>query len=86
VEAALLAHPRVREAAVLPAPDARFGQVGIAYVATDVAESELRSFLGERIARYKVPARFVVVPELPRNPKGSVDRITLAARISPTAT
>ncbi len=85
VEAVLLAHPRVREAAVLPEPDARWGQVGVAYVATDAAESELREFLRERLARYKVPARFVVVPGLPRNAAGKVDRITLAGRTSPAA-
>jgi O-succinylbenzoic acid--CoA ligase len=85
VEAALLAHPRVREAAVLPAPDAHWGQVGVAWIVTDAAESELRTFLRERIARYKVPARFMVVPELPRNAAGKVDRVTLAARTSPEA-
>jgi O-succinylbenzoic acid--CoA ligase len=77
VEAALLSHPRVREAAVLPAPDERWGQVGIAYVATSAPESELRAFLRERIAKFKVPARFVVVQELPRNAAGKVDRTAL---------
>jgi O-succinylbenzoic acid--CoA ligase len=77
VEAALLAHPLVREAAVLPAPDDRWGQVGVAYVSTTAAESELRAFLRERIAKFKVPARFVVVDELPRNAAGKVDRARL---------
>ena len=74
VEAALLAHPRVREAAVLPAPDATWGQVGVAYVVTDAAESALRDFLVTRVAKFKVPARFVKVQELPRNAAGKVDR------------
>jgi O-succinylbenzoic acid--CoA ligase len=77
VEAALLSHPLVREAAVLPAPDERWGQVGIAYVSTTAAESELRAFLNGRLARFKVPARFVVVPELPRTAAGKVDRARL---------
>lgn len=77
VEAALLAHPLVREAAVLPAPDERWGQVGVAYVATTAAESELRDFLRDRLAKFKVPARFVVVPALPRNAAGKVDRAAL---------
>src|SRR5205085_2466895 len=85
VEAALLSHPRVREAAVLPAPDPRWGQVGVACIVTDAAESDLREFLRERLARYKVPARFVVLPELPRNAAGKVDRLTLLGRISPAA-
>jgi O-succinylbenzoic acid--CoA ligase len=74
VEAALLTHPAVREAAVVPAPDERWGQVGVAYVATSAAESELRDFLRARIAKFKVPARFVVLAELPRNATGKVDR------------
>ena len=81
VEAALLTHPAVREAAVLPAPDARWGQVGVAYVATTtqapLAESELRAFLAGRLAKFKNPARFVAVAELPRNAAGKVDRARL---------
>jgi O-succinylbenzoic acid--CoA ligase len=80
VEAALLAHPLVREAAVLPAPDERWGQVGVAYVAGGAAESELRDFLRGRLAKFKIPARFVLVPELPRNAAGKVDRARLVER------
>jgi o-succinylbenzoate---CoA ligase len=82
VEAALLAHPLVREAAVLPAPDARWGQIGVACVVTTAPESELREFLAGRLARYKVPARFVSVPELPRNAAGKVDRVALQKRLA----
>jgi O-succinylbenzoic acid--CoA ligase len=80
VEAALLAHPLVREAAVLPAPDERWGQVGVAYVAGGAAESDLRDFLRGRLAKFKIPARFVSVPELPRNAAGKVDRARLLQR------
>lgn len=77
VEAALLAHPAVREAAVLPAPDERWGQVGVAYVASTASESELREFLRGRLAGFKLPARFVAVDALPRNAAGKVDRARL---------
>jgi len=77
VEAALLAHPAVRDAAVLPASDERWGQVGIAYVVTTAPEAELRHFLAARLAKYKVPAQFVAVAELPRNDAGKVDRVAL---------
>ncbi len=85
VEAALLTHPAVRETAVLPASDEKWGQVGVAYVVTSAPEDELREFLRGRIAAYKVPARFVRMTELPRNAGGKVDRIKLASRTSPTA-
>jgi O-succinylbenzoic acid--CoA ligase len=77
VEGALLAHPDVREAAVLPAPDERWGQVGIAYVSGTVSENMLRDFLRERLARYKIPARFIFLEALPRNAAGKVDRARL---------
>jgi len=50
---------------------------------TTTTDAELRDFLGARIARYKVPARFVRVGELPRNAAGKIDRATLLARTSP---
>ena len=80
IEAALLAHPAVTEAAVLPAPDERWGQVGVAYVVTTAAESELRAHLGSLLARYKIPARFERLPELPRLASGKVDRRKLSGR------
>src|SRR5207248_4770348 len=83
IEAALLAHPAVREAAVLPAPDEKWGQVGVAYVVSSAGDGELREFLRVRIAAYKVPARFVHLAGLPRNAGGKVDRIRLASSISP---
>jgi O-succinylbenzoic acid--CoA ligase len=79
VEAALLAHPSVREAAVLPASDEGWGQIGVAYVVTTASDGELRDFLGGRIAKYKVPARFVHLGALPRNAAGKVDRAGLLA-------
>ena len=79
VEAALLAHPSVREAAVLPASDERWGQIGVAYVVTTASDGELRDFLEARIAKYKVPARFVHLGALPRNAAGKVDRAALLA-------
>jgi O-succinylbenzoic acid--CoA ligase len=83
VEAALLAHPAVREVAVLPAPDEKWGQVGVAYLVTSAEDHDLRDFLQSRMATYKVPARFVRVAELPRNAGGKIDRVKLASRTSP---
>ena len=83
VEAALLAHPAVREVAVLPAADEKWGQVGVAYLVTSATDQELREFLLPRLARYKLPARFVRLPELPRNAAGKVDRLRLLERTVP---
>jgi O-succinylbenzoic acid--CoA ligase len=78
VEAALLTHPAVKEVAVLPAADERWGQVGVAYIVTTAAESELREHLRELLARYKIPARFESRRELPHTASGKIDRDKLS--------
>ena len=75
IEGELLLHPAVRDAAVVAVPDATWGEVGIAFVVpgTDAVSAEgLAAFLGERLARYKIPKGFVFVEELPRTPYGKV--------------
>jgi hypothetical protein len=44
-------------------------------------EGELRAYLLERIAGYKVPSRFVFVDEIPEGPTGKPQRIELAVRL-----
>jgi amino acid adenylation domain-containing protein len=78
IEAALRRHPAVREAAALLRED----QPGIrrlaAYVARQRGETagggDLRSFLGESLPAYMVPASFVFLDALPLSPNGKVDR------------
>jgi fatty-acyl-CoA synthase len=78
VEQALLAHPGVAEACVIGRRHAKWNEVPFAVVALeggrDVSEEELREFLGERLARFKVPAGFAFVDELPRTSIGKPDR------------
>jgi fatty-acyl-CoA synthase len=74
IEAVLLDHPAVVEAAVVGVPDERWGEVCIAYVVTreSVDETELRAFCAERLARFKVPKAFHAVDALPRNSLGKL--------------
>jgi long-chain acyl-CoA synthetase len=77
VEAAIYEHPGVYEAAVFGLPHERLGEeVAVALVAksgSKLDEAELRSFLSERLARFKIPT-FVSLHEqqLPRNPAGKI--------------
>ena len=85
VEDAIDEHPAVLRSGVVGVPDAHFGQIVVAYVvlrdaAPPLGADELRRFVAERLAAYKVPARFVFVPELPLNPTGKMDRHALLAR------
>jgi long-chain acyl-CoA synthetase len=78
VEGALEEHPAVAEAAVVGLPDARVGELPAAAVrlapGQHVSEEELARWASERLARYKVPARFLVVTELPRTGTRKVRR------------
>lgn len=75
VEAALLEHPQVHEAAVYAVPDDRLGEEVGATIHCDAAldVDALRSFLGERLARFEVP-RYVrtCLEPLPRTPSGKI--------------
>ncbi|MFL6289707.1 MAG: amino acid adenylation domain-containing protein [Thermoanaerobaculia bacterium] len=79
IEAALLAHPAVREAAVLavdaanPDGDRRLA----AYVAPPVEVEELRGHLAARLPSYMVPGAWVMLDALPRTPNGKLDRKAL---------
>src|SRR5207247_1526358 len=84
VEAALLGHPAVAQAAVLPTGIGEYRQL-VAYLAiTDPAltETALRDYLAERLPAYLVPARLPVLPALPLTPNRKVDRQALAARLA----
>lgn len=74
----LRTHPAVHDAGVAGLPDQRLGQVPVAAVElADGAEAtpdELLTYLRERVSRYQVPARLVVVDELPRTPSLKVSQ------------
>jgi acetyl-CoA synthetase len=84
IERALLAHPDVREAAVIGVPDTLRGQVPQAWVvprrrAPALAEA-LQAHVRERLGRHEFPRRVELVDALPRTPAGKVDRGALRAR------
>jgi len=78
VEEAIIAHPAIREAAVLGVPHPLLGEeiVACAVLRDDAACSSdaLMSHLIERLARYKLPRRVWFVAALPRNATGKVVR------------
>jgi acyl-CoA synthetase (AMP-forming)/AMP-acid ligase II len=76
VEAALVEHPDIRDAAVVGRLDARTGEVPIAYIVArrTVERAALDAWLSERLAPHKRPADIIVVDELPRTPSGKLRR------------
>jgi long-chain acyl-CoA synthetase len=74
VEEVLYAHPGVVDCAVFGVPDERSGERLKAMVEArpHVSAEELSSFVGERLADYKVPTDWELVDELPRDSSGKV--------------
>ncbi|MEU8821933.1 long-chain fatty acid--CoA ligase [Actinoplanes sp. NPDC048796] len=81
VEAALFTHPGVAEAAVIGIPDERWGEVGRAFIVPapgpTPSTTELRDHLIERLAKYKIPAEFTFVDDLPRTGSNKVRKADL---------
>jgi acyl-CoA synthetase len=84
IEDLLITHPAVRHAAVVPGPDARFGEVPVAFVVFDgagqVSVGELAGHLQAKgLARQKTPVAWHFVDSLPMTPSGKVKKFELAA-------
>jgi amino acid adenylation domain-containing protein len=78
IEAALLAHPDIREAVVLARRDgtaeARLMAYAVPHEACAVDAGTLRDWLGSRLPDYLVPSAVVLLDALPLTPNGKVDR------------
>jgi acyl-CoA synthetase (AMP-forming)/AMP-acid ligase II len=84
VEAVLLEHPAVAEAAVFGIPDARYGEdVSAAVVLRGPASTqELQAFCSTRLADFKVPRLIHMVSAIAKNAMGKVQRGELRALFS----
>ncbi|WP_280305869.1 AMP-binding protein [Nocardia neocaledoniensis] len=88
VENRLAAHPAISDAVVIGVPDAEFGQVLNAYIvlgpgAAEPDDASLKQHVREGLERYKVPKRFIVLDEIPRNAGGKVLRAALRTPTAP---
>ncbi|KAB8193263.1 AMP-binding protein [Nonomuraea phyllanthi] len=86
VEAALFDHPAVDDAAVIGVPHEELGEEVGAVIrlvpGASLATEDLTSFLGDRIAKFKIPVHFWFrEDELPRNPGGKILKTHLRREI-----
>jgi fatty-acyl-CoA synthase len=80
VEDVLCRHPAVMLAAVVAQPDEKWGEVGCAFLelkpGAAATEEEMMGFCRERMARFKVPKKFVFRP-LPKTSTGKIQKFVL---------
>jgi fatty-acyl-CoA synthase len=85
IENALLRHPEIQQAAVIGIPDARLGEVGMAFVViragADTTGEAIVEWAREQMANYKVPRAVEIVDALPLNATGKVMKNVLRERV-----
>lgn len=78
IEEVMLSHPALSEVAVLGVADQRWGEVGLAVCVCNkgqsVNEDDLAALLVDRLARYKLPSRYVFFDEMPKTGYGKVTK------------
>jgi fatty-acyl-CoA synthase len=81
VEAMLLRHPAVMEAAVVGLPDGKWGEAPHAFIVLKpdqlVTGPELREFARTHLAHFKTPHSFTMVPALPKTATGKIQKYVL---------
>ncbi len=83
IESVLARHDAVLEAAVIGAPHEVYGEVPVAYVVTypdvTVTAGELLALCRGNLTKIKIPVAINIVPALPKNPVGKIDKPALRA-------
>lgn len=86
VEAYLLNHPGVKQAAVVGAPDARLGETCSAFIevkqGSHIEEVEIREYCGRGLASFKVPSKILFVNEWPMSGTGKIQKYILKESLS----
>jgi fatty-acyl-CoA synthase len=84
LENTIMGHPAVAEAAVIGIPDPKWDERPLAAVVlrpeANVSFSELRDYLGDKVAKWQLPENWVFVAEVPKTSVGKFDKKVLRAR------
>ncbi len=86
IEEELMRHPAVELAAVVGKKDEVHGEIPVAFIqlreGEKVSEVELKKFLKDKLANYKIPRHFYFLEELPKNATGKVLKRVLRERLN----
>ena len=82
LEAVLITHPKVADAAVIGVPDEEASEVpkGFVVAKEPITAEELMAFVAERVAPYKKIRQIEFIDQIPRTPVGKIERRSLKER------
>ena len=92
LENALMAHPKVQEAAVIAVPDERWSERPMACVVARpdfrgaLSEAELTDYLAQTFAKWQLPERYLFLDELPKTSVGKFDKKAMRLQFIQAAT
>jgi long-chain acyl-CoA synthetase len=76
VEEVMYTHPAVADAVLIPAKDAKLGEIPVAIVVPRagavLSEKDMQDFLSDKMARFKVPRKVYILQQVPRSPVGKI--------------
>lgn len=88
VERVIMEFPGVAMAVLVGVPDERLGEVGVAFVQVldgkSITEPELRAFVKERVASFKVPRHIAFTDHFPKTGSGKIQKFKLRERFLET--
>lgn len=90
LEALLVAHPSIADAAVVPQKDEAAGEVPVAFVVraadADIAEDAIKEFISKQVVFYKRLHKVYFTPSIPKSASGKILRRELRAKLAAAAT
>ncbi|KAJ1697982.1 hypothetical protein LUZ63_006494 [Rhynchospora breviuscula] len=86
LEALLITHPSIAEAAVVPLKDELAGEVPVAYVVrtkgTEITEDEIKQYVSSQVVFYKRISKVIFTEAIPKAPSGKILRKDLRAKLN----